>query len=356
MDPLQALQQELKRKELGAQPSVHDGVQPAGGKQSRFNIKNRALLIKASAISVLIIFALFACLILIFSRPPAGFPVGKYVEIQSGTFDDVGQLLESKQIIRSAFWFKIVARLTGNTLLKTGLYSFEKPFYAFTIARRINDGFTNVERVRITVPEGMTVAQTAAIAYKALGADFSQKRFISLAKANEGYLFPETYFVLPNISEDELVTTMLDMYKLRTKNLKQDIARSGRTERDIVIMASILEEEGNTTNSRQMISDILWRRIKIGMPLQVDATFLYINGKKTHELTREDLRDTSPYNTYMYKGLPPGPITNPGLDSIQAALNPIKNEYWYYLSDKEGGMHYAETYNEHLANKAKYIR
>ncbi len=359
MDPLQALQQELKRKESGDVTPVTDGVQGPISQQAeisrRFFGARRKLLVG-------MVFGFLSAAVLIFgitafilSKPPLGFPVKEYVEVEAGNFDDVSTFLESKHIIRSALWFKILARLTGNSSLKAGLYSFEEPLNAYTILRRVADGFTNVNYVRVTIPEGMTVEQISEIARKALPG-FSAKKFINLAKQKEGYLFPETYLVLPNTTELELLNMMSDTFKRKMKSLQEEITRFGKPERDIVIMASILEEEGNTTESRQMISDILWRRVKIGMPLQVDATFLYINGKKTHELTKEDLRNTSPYNTYMYKGLPIGPISNPGLDSLQATLRPIKNSYWYYLSDKNGRMYYAETYNEHLENKAKYIR
>jgi UPF0755 protein len=359
MDPLQALQQELKRKETGTVVSVSDGVQGSIAKQgilSRrfFTTRKRALIgMMIGFLGTCVAIAGVAAFII--SRPPTGFPVNEYLEIKAGNFDEVSTFLESKHVIRSPLWFKFLARLTGSTTLKAGLYSFEQPLYAPIVLRRVAAGFTNVDLVRVTIPEGFTVAQVADVAHKAMPR-FNTSKFISLAKQKEGYLFPETYLVLPNISERDLMDMMLDTYKRKTKQLQADISRFGKPERDIVIMASILEEEGNTPESRRMIADILWRRVKIGMPLQVDATFLYINGKKTYELTKEDLRSTSPYNTYMYKGLPPGPISNPGLDSIQAALQPAKNEYWYYLSDKHGNMYYAETYNEHLDNKARYIR
>lgn len=359
MDPLQALQQELKRRESGNVVPVTDGVQGTITQQSQiskqFFAARRKLFVRMIVGFVGTVALLSSVVVFVISRPPEQFPVNTYIEIEAGNFDEVGAFLESKYIIRSAFWFKVVARLTGNASLKAGLYSFEKPLYTYSVLQRVSDGFTNVEYVRITIPEGLSVEQIAEVAHKALPG-FSTKKFIIAAKQKEGYLFPETYLVLPNITEDELIRMMSDTYKRKTRSLQSEIAAFGKPERDIVIMASILEEEGNTTESRQMISDILWRRIKIGMPLQVDATFLYINGKKTFDLTKEDLRSTSPYNTYMYKGLPPGPISNPGLDSLQASLRPTKSEYWYYLSDKNGGMHYAETYNEHLENKARYLK
>jgi UPF0755 protein len=126
---------------------------------------------------------------------------------------------------------------------------------------------------------------------------------------------------------------------------------------DVVRMASILEEEARTTTSRRIIAGILWKRISIGMALQVDAAFQYVNGKRdSADLTLDDLKIDSPYNTYVYRGFPPTAITNPGLDSLFSAVTPIKTSYLYYLSDKKGEMHYARTFEEHVANKNKYLR
>ena len=124
---------------------------------------------------------------------------------------------------------------------------------------------------------------------------------------------------------------------------------------DIIIMASILEAEARTTESRKIIAGILWKRLKLGMPLQVDSTFSYINGKNTYELTLDDLQIDSPYNTYKYASLPPGPIGNPGVDAINSALNPTVTKYLYFLSSKSGKMYYATTFEQHIKNKELYL-
>jgi UPF0755 protein len=120
-------------------------------------------------------------------------------------------------------------------------------------------------------------------------------------------------------------------------------------------MASLVEEEARTLETRRTIAGILWKRLKLGMPLQVDAVFPYIIGKNTYELSIGDLALDSPYNTYKYAGLPPAPITNPGLDAMLAAVTPTDSPYLYYLSDRNGKMHYARTHDGHLANKAAYL-
>ena len=121
-------------------------------------------------------------------------------------------------------------------------------------------------------------------------------------------------------------------------------------------MASIIEGEAVTPEDRRIVSGILWTRMKNGMRLGVDAPFAYIMGKGSLELTQTDLATTSPYNTYRVAGLPPTPINNPGIDAIAAALAPSSTPYLYYLSDKEGSMHYARTFAEHKLNKEKYLR
>jgi UPF0755 protein len=121
-------------------------------------------------------------------------------------------------------------------------------------------------------------------------------------------------------------------------------------------MASILEAEVQTDADRAMVADLLWRRLEMGMALQVDCTLGYVLHKTSAELTLADLKADNPYNTYVYRGLPPTPISNPGAKSIEAALRPMANEHLFYLSDKDGITHFAETYEEHLANKKKYLR
>lgn len=121
-------------------------------------------------------------------------------------------------------------------------------------------------------------------------------------------------------------------------------------------MASLIEREAKTDEDRKTIAGILWNRIDLKMPLQVDAVFGYIKGIDTYHPTSEDLSIESPYNTYLHAGLPPTPISNPGLESLHAAATPTKTDYLYYLTGKDGVMHYAKTFEEHKANRAKYLK
>jgi UPF0755 protein len=132
--------------------------------------------------------------------------------------------------------------------------------------------------------------------------------------------------------------------------------KAGDVEPEIIVMASILEKEALTPEDKKIVSGILWKRLETGMLLQVDAVFMYIMGKKSSDLTLGDLKIDSPYNTYLYKGLPPSPICNPGIESIEASLNPTASSYWYYLSDKNLNIHFAKNFDEHKLNKAEYLR
>ena len=135
---------------------------------------------------------------------------------------------------------------------------------------------------------------------------FNSEKFLKLAVPVEGYLFPDTYFFLPNITPEQIIDAMKNNFIKKVGDIYSKIERSDKSLEEIIIMASILEEEARIFETKKIISGILWQRIKIGMPLQVDAVFPYIIGKNTYELTKEDLSIDSPYNTYKYKGLPFG--------------------------------------------------
>lgn len=175
-------------------------------------------------------------------------------------------------------------------------------------------------------------------------------------KTPEGYLFPDTYFFDKDIDGEGIVRKMLGIFNTKiTAQMLAGAAKSGKSLNEIIIMASIIENEVKTDEDRAIISGIYWNRIKIGQPLQSDITLAYILGEKKKQYSFSDTRTPSPYNTYLNKGLPPGPIDNPGLSAIQAAIYPQNSEFNYYLSDPETGKTiFSKTFPEHVANKAKY--
>ena len=183
----------------------------------------------------------------------------------------------------------------------------------------------------------------------------SEERFSELARGEEGYLFPDTYFFLPNASEENIIHAMRQNFDSQIQKIAGEIVSFGKPLSEIVIMASLLEKEARTHDDRRLIAGVLWRRLTLHMPLQVDAAFLYILGKNTFQLTNVDLKTDSPYNTYRYTGLPIGPINSPSMSALRAAATPIDRGYIYYLADLSGITHYSKTYQEHLRKKSLYL-
>ena len=170
----------------------------------------------------------------------------------------------------------------------------------------------------------------------------------------EGYLFPDTYEINRGEGMEEIIQRMLRNFdKKLSLSLRQEINQQGKTIFEVIKMASLLEKEVKSFADKKLISGILWKRIESSIPLQVDATIIYITGKNTTKIPKQDLEIESPYNTYQYRGLPLGPICNPGLDSILAAIYPESSEFWYYLSSLNGETIFSKTLEEH--NQAKYL-
>lgn len=303
-----------------------------------------------------VLLAVVVCLVLLINyfSPPVNsrFPV-KVVYTDEQSVRLLADTLENQGVIRSALVFEGYVRLTGvDRSLKTGVYHFTQAENLQTVVRRITSHDTGSTGIRITIPEGFTREQMSSLFASKLNS-FDSKEFLSLTQTKEGYLFPDTYMFDIDATAKDVIDKMTETFDIRTKDL---FASKTDTEiHEILTMASILEEEGKALEDKRIIAGILERRMKIGMRLQVDATFLYINGKNTYELSTEDLKVDSPYNTYKYAGLPPGPISSPGLVSIQAALTPDDRGYLYYLTDKKGNFYYAKTHDVHVENKRKYM-
>ena len=212
------------------------------------------------------------------------------------------------------------------------------------IAEKIISGY--IAKIVVTIPEGWTQKQIEEmIRLKLPGENL------------EGFLFPDTYQFPLRVSGEEVVKKMRDNFdKKLTPDLKKEIQRQGKTISEIITMASLIEKEVSKNEDKELVSGILWKRLKNNIPLQVDATITYITGKRTTKISKEETQIDSPYNTYKYLGFPPGPICNPGIDSIKAAIYPKNSEYWYYLSTPEGKTIFSKTLEEHNIAKEKYLR
>jgi len=305
---------------------------------------------------VFCVVAIIVVWFVIAGRAPSNFVPGTVVVIPEGSSArDTGLLLVNDHVIRSSslFQFDVRVILTHHSVI-AGDFEFDRPETVFKVAETITGGLFGKAQVKITIPEGSSVVDIAAIIQKQIPS-FDTATFIADAKPDEGFLFPETYLVFKTITPDQMIAKLQSEYNKKMMSILPIIAASGKNELQIITMASILEKEAKNATDASIISGILWKRISIGQPLQVDAPFLYTLGKTSGQLTLANLETDGPYNTYTRKGLPVGPIGNPGLAMIDAALYPKSSPYWYYLYGNDGMIHYATTYAEQVANKKKYL-
>lgn len=281
---------------------------------------------------------------------------GKVLLIERGmSVQEIADTAKEKGIVRSSlFLYALLTFKYDPTTIYAGTYSFTKPSSVFEVAHKLANDDIDKSLVSITIPEGSTRKDIAEIAKRKIP-NFDTMRFLELTKNNEGYLFPDTYFVSTDFSADELVALLAETFAGKVASLNAEITKSSFTEYQILVLASILEREANDEESMRTVSGILQHRLEIRMPLQTDATMEYVLDKSLSELTADDLKMDTPYNTYKYPGLPPTPIGNPGMQAIRAVLDPIKSEYLYYITGTDGKFHYAKTFEEHKKNVQKHL-
>lgn len=294
---------------------------------------------------------------LLSTKAPRTFPLNTPVEITAGySANQIIKQLKTEQLIKSEFVFSVVLSLFNDpTKIKAGTYAFETSQNNFELAKTITDIAPPENLVTLTLPEGFTNKEFARIASKTL-TDFDEDKFLQLAADKEGFLFPDTYLVPADYSPQELVDLLSQTFDLKTKSIENQLNSHRLTKEGLITMASILEREANTTESMRTVAGIFDTRLNLGMPLQADASLEYVLEKPLSELTSEDLDIDSPYNTYLYKGLTPTPIGNPGLGAINAVLDPIFTDYLFYLTDADGNFYYSKSYQEHQSNIEKHLR
>ena len=292
----------------------------------------------------------------VFFAAPLSFPADSFMRVAQGsTAEDIAGDLKTRGLIRSTTMFELAAKWYGDRSLIAGEYYFASKQGVLSIAKRLTSGDFDVEPAKITVPEGTSVRGIANMLAEV--PDFDEEVFYDLAKTKEGRLFPDTYFILPGEEPATVLQRFEENFQQQMSNpqVAVPIASFGKPLAEVMVMASLLEKEANNSHDRRLIAGILWKRIEMGIPLQVDAVFPYIIGVGSHSLTREDLQTDNPYNTYVHKGLPPGPITNPGISAIIDAVSPTETDYLFYLADRGGTTYYSVTYEQHLRNRAKYL-
>lgn len=286
--------------------------------------------------------------------------------------NEISQSLYDQGIINSRFVFETWLWLEKSEgKIVAGVYNFPADMSIRQLKNLLVIGPGNSQR-SITLLEGWTRKMMAEALDKnglsgqsfltltddrnLWGNDYDWLSELPIGASLEGFVFPDTYYVNNNTTVRDLVVKTLNNFdKKLTPVLRQEIQRQGKSIFEVIILASIVEREVPQSADKKMIADIFLKRLEASIGLQSDATVNYITGKGLIQPTAADLAIDSPYNTYKYRGLPPGPISNPGIDSIEAVIYPTKNNYYYFLTTKDGKVIYSRTYEEHLANKKKYL-
>jgi UPF0755 protein len=281
-------------------------------------------------------------------------PVGVLVPT-GATGAEVGSLLEDAGVIRSSLAFRLMASLRGGgSDIKAGHYAMRTNMSLNEVFRLIEKGPEDTTpTVTVTIPEGYRVEQIADRLAEELG--LSQRGFIGAAtsgefelppylpegtKTVEGFLFPETYELPESAAVDDVITRQLEQFRVVAQELPWGRAQElGVTPYEVVIIASLIEEEARIPEDRPKVAAVIYNRLAQGMNLQIDATVLYALPRHKERLTYEDLETPSPYNTYLHPGLPPTPIASPGLASLEAALQPADANYLYYVVIDDSGRH-----------------
>ena len=294
----------------------------------------------------------------------------RFFEINNGQgFRAIAQSLSDEKLIRSKTAFVAYGAISGSAhRLKPGSYLISVGSSTPAILNTLVRG--PIIDKKVTIIEGLTIKDIDAVIsnekilqpgeiYKFLIKDLkSGYEFLKGVKTLEGFLFPDTYKFFLQGDKKEVIGKLLDNFNKKAWPLLRD-------QKDFyekLIIASLLEKEAPEFNDRRLIAGILYKRLKLGMPLQVDAAVIYAKCKwafmtcESTKLARKDFGLQSPYNTYLYNGLPPGPIGNPGLEAITAAIYPLSSDYLYYLSDpKTKKTIFSKTFDEHNDNRAKYL-
>lgn len=300
------------------------------------------------------------------NRPAGGISEKQIVSIRPGqSFEAISSRLHDFGIITDPLKFKLLAKINGwDKKLKAGEYELNANMTPNQVLSVIVGG--KVRLLRFTVPEGYTVLQVAALAEKeGYG---SAKKFIALAldpsvirqygiaaDSLEGYLFPDTYHIPKNTNEKALITIMVKRFQaVFSEKMKQKAEEAGMAIHEVTTLASIVEKETGTAAERPLIASVFHNRIQRGMRLQSDPTVIYGIADFDGNLTRKHLRTPTPYNTYTIKGLPPGPIANPGLASLLAVLHPAESNYLYFVSKNDRTHQFSTNLKSHNRAVQKY--
>lgn len=289
------------------------------------------------------------------------------VVLQGWGVDDIGRRLKEESLIKDIFAFKIMVAKEGiSDSLQAGDFRLSPSMNLFEISQTLTHGTLDVW---VTIPEGLRREEVANIIqdnFAKQSAGFNTNEFVNKTKSLEGYLFPDTYLIPKDAGVDDVIEILQDNFEKKFASIKPENSLS---KHQTVVLASLIEREAKHDEERSIVGGILIKRLKKGWPLQVDASIQYAKASAiSHQpsaiesidwwpkATLQDLKIESLYNTYENVGLPPAPICNPSVSSLKAASDPQESDYWFYLSDPSGNMHYAETLEEHEENIKQYLQ
>ena len=311
----------------------------------------------------LVVFSLAVVWLMLKPVNPAMESSQKFVVTKGESISSIGQklttagLLRHPLVLRGAVYYLQNSWTKSGTSIQAGSFELSPAMNVWQIVDRLTKGSDDVW---LTFLEGWRAEELALTASSHL-TNFSTQEFLDMAKPIEGRLFPDTYLVPLEFSASQLVNLLESTFEAKvTVGLAQEIAESGKTLNDILILASLVEREARDMRQMQQVAGVLNNRLAIGMALQVDATLQYIKGANAQgewwaPPLAGDKKIDSAFNTYLHSGLPPKPICNPSLDAIKAVLKPIDSDYLYYLHAPDGNIYFAKTLEEHNQNIAKYL-
>lgn len=306
------------------------------------------------------------------------------VELPIGSsLDSISQALEDKEIIKNAKVFKYYAKFKNESAFQAGTYELTQAMTIDEIIQSLKNGKVYRQpEFTITIPEGLTLDQIAERVEKST--DYSKKEFMDLVTSKkfvndmkgkypktvtkavnnkeiryalEGYLYPSTYpFYEENPTLEEIADQMVAQTDKVVGTYYAQLKEKHISVHKFLTFASLLEREATAKTDRETIASVFYNRIDKKMPLQTDPTVLYALGKHKSRVLYKDLEVDNPYNTYKIKGLPPGPISNAGKESLEATINPAETDYLYFVADEKGNNHFSKTYNEHLNKVEKHIK
>jgi UPF0755 protein len=366
------MNEEAPKSEETPNPSTEPAAPPAAPPVRR-NWKTVAQVL--GILALVLVVAAGVTWWMLFERPAVSVPYGKHVTVKIGegaSTIQIAEQLAKAGVVTNANRFRLVLRGSSkSTLLKSGTYELTTGMDYVEAIDKLAAG-PEPRSVMVTIPEGFTIRRIAARLHEKAGV--SETEFIRLATTKartfpqpflkdnptdslEGYLFPKTYAVRQGQAPGEIITMMLEQFAEETTGLVGTGEAKSMNLHQLVTVASLIEREANLPKERPIVASVIYNRLQRGMRLQLDASINYLLPTGRGRLTSKDLQIESPYNLYRHRGLPPGPIANPGLAAIQAAAAPANTRYVYYMQVAQDGSHmFTDSYAAFLKAKAQFYK